>query len=86
MASIAPEQLLAEIEDVIRTMPSRETIHQDSPEILSWMGRASAVIHVWDPVRAVTFNRHITDVHAPMANDSYRGLLGMIKMLHQAGH
>ncbi len=86
MASIAPEQLLAEIEDVIRTMPSRETIHNDSPEILSWMGRASAVMHAWDPVRAVIFNRHITDVHAHMAIDSYRGFLGVIKMLHQARH
>jgi hypothetical protein len=86
MASITPEQLLAEIEDVIRTMPPRATIRHETPENLSWLGRASAVIHLWDPARAITFDRHVTNIHATMARDADQGLRGAITMLHQAGH
>ena len=86
MASINPEQLLAEIEDVIRTMPPRETIRHETPENLSWLGRASAVIHLWDPIKSVTFDRHVTNIHAPMASNAEQGLRGALTMLHQAGH
>ena len=84
--TISPEQLLAEIEDVIRTMPSRATIRHETPENLSWLGRASAVMHLWDRVRAVTFDRHVTNLHALMAREADQGLRGLLTMLHQAGH
>lgn len=86
MASITPEQLLAEIEDIIRTMPPRETIYHETPENFSWLGRASAAIHLWDPVKAVTFDRYVTNIHSPMARDVDQGLCGTLIMLHQAGH
>ena len=84
--TISPEQLLAEIEDVIRTMPSRATIRHETPENLSWLGRASAVMHLWDRVRAVTFDRHVTNLHALLAREADQGLRGLLTMLHQAGH
>lgn len=86
MNSIPPEQLLAEIEDVIRTMPPRATIRHETPENLSWLGRASAVMHLWDGVRAVIFDRHVTNLHAMMARDADQGFRGLLTMLHQAGH
>jgi len=86
MASIAPEQLLAEIEDVIRTMPPRATMRHETPENLSWLGRASAVIHLWDPIRSVIFDHHVTNIHHPMAREAEQGFRGALTMLHQAGH
>lgn len=86
MNSISPEQLLAEIEDVIRTMPPRATIRHETSENLSWLGRASAVMHLWDRVRAVMFDSHVTNLHATMARDADQGLRGLLTMLHQAGH
>ena len=86
MATIAPEQLLAEVEDVIRSMPPRATIRHETPENLSWLGRASAVIHLWDPIRAVAFARHVSNAHATMAIEAAQGLRGIQTMLHQAGH
>ena len=86
MTSITPEQLLAEIEDLLRTMPPRATIRHETPENLSWLGRASAVMHLWDPMRAVMFNLHVSKIHEPLARPAEQGLLGAITMLHQAGH
>jgi hypothetical protein len=86
MAYIASEQLLAELEDVIRSMPPRATIRHETPENLSWLGRASAVIHLWDSIRAVVFDQHVTNIHATMAREADQGLRGAITMLHQAAH
>lgn len=41
-------QVLAEIEDVIRSMPERDKLHWDSLDILAWYGRATAAMHNWD--------------------------------------
>lgn len=38
------EQLLMEIEEVLRTMPARATLRHDLAENLAWFGRASAVV------------------------------------------
>ena len=38
------EQLLAEVEDTIRTMPPRGTIRHETTENFDWFGRAVAVI------------------------------------------
>ena len=46
------EQLLAEVEDILRTMPSKTT-PDDSD--LYWVGRAKAVLHKWDSIRSVFF-------------------------------
>jgi hypothetical protein len=86
MTTIARDKLLIEIEDVIRTMPPRATIRHETPENLAWMGRALAVMHLWDPVRAVMFDQHVNNTRAVMALPSHQGVLGVITMLHQAAH
>jgi hypothetical protein len=86
MAAISPEQLLAEIEDVIRTMPPRATIRHDVPENAAWLGRASAAMHLWDGVRATRFDGFVETMYAPMAIEAGRGIRGVQTMLHQAGH
>jgi hypothetical protein len=86
MTTIAPEHLLAEIQDIIRTMPPRPTIRHETAENLSWLGRASAAIHMWDPVRAITFNNHLAHVHAINAIEATQGLRNALTMLHQASH
>jgi hypothetical protein len=46
MADTLPtqEQLLAELEDLLRTMPPKETLGLVTDENLAWLGRAAAVI------------------------------------------
>ncbi len=86
MTSITPEQLLAEIDDVIKDMPPRATIGNETPENLSWLGRASAVIRLWNQVKAITFDDHVRNIHATMSRSVDQGFLGALTMLHEASH
>jgi hypothetical protein len=86
MVAITAEQLLAEIEDVIRTMPPLQKIHNLDPENFSWWGRASAVINLWDRFKTVTFNDYVRKAQSSMALEAERGLGGVLTMLHQARH
>lgn len=52
------EELLGEVEDLIRTMPPRPTIRHETAENMEWFGRAAALISAWSPEKAGQFNRH----------------------------
>jgi hypothetical protein len=83
--SIPPETLLAEVEDIIRTMPSRETMGHDDPDTLAWVGRASAVVHAADPIRAsVTFDNHARNLGTSGHYNS--AVRGVVTMLHHIRH
>jgi len=83
--SISPEALLAEVEDVIRTMPSHGAMGHDDSDTLAWIGRASAVAHAFDMVRATTmFDGHVRNLGAPgQYNNAVRGI---VTMLHHMRH
>jgi hypothetical protein len=49
------ERLLAEIEELIRTMPAQQVLSQDSPESNAWLGRAAAVIEAWEISKGLEF-------------------------------
>ena len=61
------EELLAEVEDLLRNMPDRATISHNLDENFSWLGRVAAVLTAWDPVKAVAIR---------LATDMVHGLLG----------
>jgi hypothetical protein len=86
MTTITPEQLLAEIEDVLRTMPPRATIRHNTDENHAWLGRASAVVGLWDRPKAITFDANVTQVHGGDAHAADRGLRGVLTMLQRARH
>jgi hypothetical protein len=52
-------QLLAEIEDLIRTMPPRSTLREQSEENLAWFGRARAIVSAWNGTTALVFPLHV---------------------------
>jgi len=83
MNLLSPEKLLPEIEDILRTMPSRNTMHNDTPEVLSWLGRASAAIRMWDKIEAVEFNRHVANLHTGMGGTTYESFIGVVTMIHK---
>jgi len=86
MNNISNQQLLAEVEDVLRTMPPRETLGNDDHEILAWLGRASAVIHAWSITRAITFDGYVRKVNSSMSRDFQDGTRGILTMLNEARH
>lgn len=76
-------QVLAEIEDVIRSMPQRDKLHWDSPDILAWCGRATAAMHNWDGgAGRVAWDFALHDLRTGRA--SANAPARIITMLHQA--
>jgi len=48
---LTKEQLLAEVEDLLRNVPPIPEILQNQESGVAWLGRFSAVIHAWDFTR-----------------------------------
>ena len=87
MQKILPEQLLTEVEDVLRTMPAAQSLGNDSNDVLAWLGRASAVVHAWDSGKAIVhFDSNVTRLGSMYDKDFMLAVRGVLVMLHQARH
>lgn len=80
------EQLLAEVEDLLRTMPAKDTLHNESEQNFSWLGRVAAVTDQWNPIKGVLMASYIRNFHSGGLVTSADGFLNMMTMLHQARH
>jgi len=78
------QQLLGEIEDVIRSMPPRATLRHNNPENLEWLGRVSAVIPAWDSSRAGYIDGHMQNVHDVTARVGGHAITMIIVELQRA--
>jgi hypothetical protein len=78
------QQLLTEIEDLLRTMPDQASIRHDTTENFSWLGRAAAIIEQWDKTKAIQFNEYLTKFHDVLARPSHEGWRQILVLLHQA--
>ena len=65
--TVTDEQLLAELEDLLRTMPKEATIRHDIDENFGWLGRAAAIIERWSPSKGALFNESLAKFHEIMA-------------------
>src|SRR5215470_9575051 len=78
------EQLLAELEDLLRTMPDEATIHHDTVQNFCWLGRAAAIVEQWDKTKAAQYNEYLTKFHDVLARPSHEGWRQILVLLHQA--
>ena len=78
------EELLAELEDLLRTMPPRDKIGIDSADVLSWLGRATAIIYNWRRDMMISAQPHVDKILSPMAADHYEAAGRLIVILNQA--
>lgn len=58
--ALSPEQLLAELDDLVRTLPSGHALVNE--DVSAWTGRAEAVMHEWDRIQAVSFTSAVRAV------------------------
>jgi len=81
------EQLLAEIEDALRTMPSRAAIRLETPENVAWFGRVSAAIEKWNPAKSALVKEYcdlfFSNGHV---RETAFGLMKLLALLNQAQH
>ena len=76
--------LLAEIEDVLRLMPPKQTLRYQSDESFIWLGRAVAAIAQWNQVQGAAARGLVPQFHDVMAIPSEKGFLGLMSLLHEA--
>jgi hypothetical protein len=80
------EELLAELEDILRNTPSRQTISHETDENYSWFGRTAAALEAWDMVKGTMARIEIDNIQNPMSRISEDGLRKTLTTLHQARH
>jgi len=80
------EELLGEVEDILRTMPPRATLHHPTDENFAWLGRVCAFIETWDPTKCIPLGAAMDQFHGQMVIDAHEGLRKILTLLHQARH
>jgi hypothetical protein len=86
MPHLNPTQLLAEIEDVIRTAPPQATLHHVEPNALAWLGRAASLIRRWNATKGILFDSEVRQLHAGRTFDPATAVAGIFTTLHEARH
>lgn len=84
MTKLTDAELLAEVEDLLRTMPER--LDLNTPDIFSWLGRGSAVLRLWDVYKAIDFDVSIQSLTSGFADIKLNANRKMQTILHQACH
>lgn len=80
------EELLGEVEDILRTMPPRETLRHPTDENFAWLGRVSAFIEAWNLPKGITLGMAMHQFQGQMARDAQEGMRTILTLLHQARH
>jgi predicted nucleotide-binding protein len=84
--SVNPAQLLAELGEVLGTVPPLATRRHDLPENHAWLGRATNVIERWDPAKVQVLAEHLKQFHHPMAREANEAFQQIMVLLQQAQH
>ena len=76
-------QLLAEVEDLLRTMPPKSAIRHDTQENFAGLGRLSAAIKAWSFAESLPLGLAVKQLHGKMASDVSQGFSQIMTLLHQ---
>ena len=64
------EQLLAEVEDLLRSSPPQSAfMERENDKALGWLGRTAAVLNKWDLVQSSGVSLHIRALQAAPKQD-----------------
>jgi hypothetical protein len=77
------EELLAEVDDLLRSMPPRNKLDHNEPENFAWLGRVSAFLYAWHPVRGAVIAMNIPNIQS---NYSDAAINHLLVGLHEARH
>ena len=80
------EELLGEVEDILRTMPPRETLRHPTDDNFAWLGRVSAFVEAWNPPKQIPLGLAIDQFGNAMARPAEEGFRKILTLLHQARH
>ena len=78
------EELLAEVDDILRTMPPRETLRHSNDDNFAWLGRVAAFVEAWNSVKSIPLTGAMNAFHGQMAREAQEGFRKIVTLLHQA--
>jgi hypothetical protein len=86
-SKLPPDVLLAQVNDLLRSMPDKKSFLSVDAGTAAWIGQASAVAHGWDPVRSITtFNSAATKLKCGVPHVVAAGVTEALVCLHQIRH
>jgi hypothetical protein len=78
------EELLVELEVLLRTMPPRASIRHSTDENLSWLGRAAAIINAWNMSHSVIAQQLLDEMRGPSGRSASESFTKFLVLLNQA--
>lgn len=85
--TLSKEQLLAEVEDLLRTAPANpDEIYDGTPENFSWIGRLSAAVGRWSTPKSAGLAVALVDLRSGRVIEAERGWRHLMMILHEARH
>jgi hypothetical protein len=82
---LSKEQLLAEIEDILKTTPPHATIRHETPENIAWFGRGTAAIEKWNPSKSTLVKEYLDLFRSNLhVRKTAPGLTKFMTLLNQA--
>ena len=78
------EDLLGEVEDILRSMPPRETLRHSADENFAWLGRVAAFVEIWNSLKSFSLSLAINEFHGQGAREAQEGFRKILTLLHQA--
>ena len=81
---IKKERLLAEVEDLLRNMPTPDAFLSRTGESLAWLGQVAAVIENWDSLKGALLTIYTNEINRELGVAS--GLRKLLTLLHEAQH
>jgi hypothetical protein len=83
---LTKEQLLAETEDLLRTLPPLTEIIQNKESGIAWFGRFSAVIRAWDMPRSAEVLLVQMQLESMAPDQRHNGYRRILALLNEARH
>lgn len=82
------EQLLIDIDELLRIRPDRETLRHPTDENYNWFGRAAAIVEEYDSIEVISFNLYLSQFRNTSLNSivSGTGLDSIMTLLHKIRH
>ena len=84
LTGLTNEQLLAEVEDVIRSMPNKEKLHHTNQATFAWIGRALAILQNWNLPHGLEAASAVEAIQSGRAVDGHKGKMKLMVLLNHA--
>ena len=76
-------RLLEEVEQILRTMPTRDAFNSHDDATLPWLGRAAAAVERWDPLRDQDCKIVLEQITSLSMSSNATGFTRIRTLLHQ---